>query len=250
MLLVTSTLTIPHRFCGPPVSGNGGWTAGALAAHLGPVGRADTDPVRVMLRKPPPLDTALDVVVTDADDSAEGGPTAAATLGDVLVATATMAPDVIEVEPVGADVARAAEASFVGLTAHPFPSCFSCGPDRAPGDGLRIFPGRVDDDSHGQVRVAATWTPGADVDGATTWAALDCVGGWSGDLTERPMVLGSMTARVPALPRAGEEHVLVGSARGIDGRRVHTASTLYDSTGRVVAAAEHLWFTIDPKDFS
>ncbi len=246
MLQVTSSLTIPHRFCGPPSSGNGGWTAGALAAHLGPVGDPGTAPVRVMLRKPPPLDTALDVVV----DPATGNPTAAATLGDVLVATASPAPDVVEVEPVDADVARAAEASFVGLTSHPFPGCFSCGPEREPGDGLRIFPGRVDDDSRGQVRVAATWTPADDVDGATTWAALDCVGGWSGDLTERPMVLGSMTARVPALPRAGEEHVLVGGARGIDGRRVHTASTLYDSTGRVVAAAEHVWFTIDPKDFS
>ena len=27
-----SELIVPQRFCGPPDSGNGGWTAGALAA--------------------------------------------------------------------------------------------------------------------------------------------------------------------------------------------------------------------------
>ena len=30
-----------------------------------------------------------------------------------------------------------------GLTSHPFPTCFACGTDREPGDGLRIFPGPV-----------------------------------------------------------------------------------------------------------
>ncbi len=85
---------------------------------------------------------------------------------------------------------------------------------------------------------------------AVAWAALDCVGGWAGDLTERLMVLGSMTASVHALPRIGEEHVLVGGARGTDGRRTYTASTLYDASGRVLACAEHVWFAVDPKDFS
>ena len=55
-------------------------------------------------------------------------------------------------------------ASFVGLTSHPFPTCFACGTGRAEGDGLRIFPGRVADatDTPGEQprpRVAATWTP-------------------------------------------------------------------------------------------
>ena len=62
----------------------------------------------------------------------------------------------------------------------------SCGTDRdrraadLPGTGRR--PGRP-------ARVAATWTPGrvacADDLAAVTWAALDCVGGWAGDLEER-----------------------------------------------------------------
>lgn len=242
-----TTLTIPRRFCGPPSSGNGGWSAGALAAYL-PFG-----PVRVMLRKPPPLDVALDIAL-DINGRAS------ATWNDVLIAIAQSAgAEVGEVEPVTSEQARAAEAFFAGLTSHPFDTCFSCGTAREPGDGLRIFPGRVNDDNEGRVRVAATWTPDRSLsenpgEAETTlpvaWAALDCVGGWAGDLSERSMVLGSMTAQVHDLPRIGETYVLVGGARGGEGRRTTTASTLYDASGRAVASAEHVWFAVDPADFA
>ena len=65
---------------------------------------------------------------------------------------------------------------------------------------------------------------------AVTWAALDCVGGWSQDLAGRPCVLGRMTARLDALPAVGEPHVVVGRHLGDDGRKSFTASTLYDRT--------------------
>ena len=129
---------------------------------------------------------------------------------------------------------------------------------------MRIFPGRVDDDGDGRARVAAPWTPHPTqaedwheytddhrrASLAVTWAALDCVGGWAGDLEERLMVLGRMTARVDALPEVGEPHVVVGGARGSEGRKTFTASTLYDTGGRVVAVAEHTWFAVDPADFN
>jgi hypothetical protein len=159
--------------------------------------------------------------------------------------------------------------SFAGLTSHPFPSCFSCGTGRTAGDGLRIFPGRVSDaaDERGEEprpRVAATWTPDASVaedfhaygdenpraSVAVTWAALDCVGGWAGDLEERLMVLARMTARLDSLPVIGEEHVVVGMGRGRDGRKARTSSTLYDADGRVVGTAEHLWIAVDPSAFA
>ncbi len=243
-------LTIDRRYRGPSSSGNGGWTAGALAARLAP------GPVRVMLRTPPPLEVPLEV--TGDGDGVR------ATHGEVLVAQAAPADPAgapTPVEAVDAAVARDAETRYAGLAAHPFPSCFACGTGRAAGDGLRIFPGRVDDDAAGAVRVAATWTPDASVtDGANgddagratvpvTWAALDCAGGWAGDLEERLMVLGSITAEVHALPRIGEEHVVVGGARGTEGRRTFTAATLYSADGRAVATAEHVWFAVDPKDF-
>jgi len=54
-----TTLRVPARFRGPPSSGNGGWTSGALAEASG------FDPVTVRLLAPPPLDTPLDLVPVD-----------------------------------------------------------------------------------------------------------------------------------------------------------------------------------------
>jgi hypothetical protein len=165
-------------------------------------------------------------------------------------------------------VARDAEASYPGLLHHPFPTCFACGVGREPHDGLRIFPGRVADAPGGigpdGQRVAASWVPDPSVaedfheyaDAVpraslpVTWSALDCVGGWAGDLEERPMVLGRMTARIDALPVIGEAHVVVGQRRGVDGRKTFTAATLYDADDRIVARAEHTWIAVDPATFN
>jgi hypothetical protein len=247
-------LLVPARFCGPPVSGNGGWTCGAMAqlVHGHPADHAQAWPaITVTLRRPPPLDTPVptseaDGVLTAADD-------------DGVVATAEVADTpVTDVEAVSAVTAKAAQARYSGWASHPFTSCFTCGPDRAEGDGLRIFPGPVEED-----RVAATWTPHPSTaeDWHTydddhrraslpvTWAALDCPGGWAADLADNPAVLCRMTARVDTLPLVGEEHVVVGQLRGREGRKLFTAATLYDSDGRVVATAEHTWITVDPATF-
>ncbi len=237
-------LLVPSRFRGPASSGNGGWTAGALAAltELDPRGG-----VTVSLRRPPALDVPMPVTSVDGNlvASLDGEPVA-------LAGAADSEPPLAD--PVSPDEARAAEAAYAGLVFHPFPTCFGCGVGRAEGDGLRIFPGRVAD-QEGAARVAATWTPhpsvGVDgqVTGPVTWAALDCVGGWAGDLEERLMVLARMTAWVDAAPRIGEEHVVVGLARGTEGRKTFTASTLYDADGRVVARAQHIWIAVSTTDF-
>ena len=250
-------LVVPGRFNGPAASGNGGWVAGTLAGlldHDCPDDRAAGWPtVTVTLRRPPPLDTPLPVADGVAADD-----------GGVVATAEVVATEPEPVEEVTAVDAAAARASYAGLESHPFPTCFACGPERAEDDGLRIFPGRVADDSAGRVRVASTWTPHPShaedwhtyVDDhrraslGVTWASLDCVGGWAGDLTERPMVLGRMTARVDTLPVVGEPHVVVGGARGREGRKTFTASTLYDSDGRVVAVAEHVWIAVDPAAFN
>ena len=150
---------------------------------------------------------------------------------------------------------------YPGLGRHPFPTCFACGPDRAEGDGLRIFPGPVGGD---RGHVASLWVPHPSTPrtgtrrrrrrrcgSAVTWAALDCVGGWSEDLEGRPCVLGRMTARVDALPgrrRAARGGRPAPAAR--DGRKSFTASTLYDADGRVVATARHTWIQVDPAVFN
>jgi hypothetical protein len=251
---------VSPRYCGPPRSGNGGYVSGLLAHEL----RADHTvapglAVEVSLRQPPPLGVPLDVL---RETTADG---ASATLGfggAAIAQARTVAADIAAVDPVGHAEAVAASAGYPGWVSHPFPTCFACGVERP--DGLRIFPGPVAPATDGSSRVAAAWTPGADeaadyheyddsasrVCLAATWAALDCIGGWAGDLSERLMVLGRMTAIVDELPLAGEPHVVMGQALGRDGRKTFTASTLYDPDGRIVGRARHIWFAVDPATFN
>ena len=247
----TTELVVPGRFCGPPDSGNGGWTAGAVAELVRPhVERAHSwRAVEVTLTAPPPLDSAMsctqedDVLVVRHDDT-------------VVARGRTVTDDLVAVPPVPAARAREASAAYPGHAVHPFPGCFACGP--AHESGLRIFPGQLV--RPGPHWWAATWTPDASVqqEGGpaadrprasvpVTWAALDCIGGWAGDLVERTMVLGRMTARVEALPAIGQEHVLVAEARGQDGRKVHAATSLYDAAGTLLATAEQVWIVVEPE---
>ena len=92
--------------------------------------------------------------------------------------------------------------------------------------------------------------PDGRLDPAYVWAALDCPGGWTDDLEGRPMVLGRMTAQIDARPVAGETHVVVGRQVSVDGRKTHTASTVYDSGGLAIGRAIHVWIAIDPAAFS
>jgi hypothetical protein len=237
-------ITVARRFGGPPGSANGGYTAGLLASAFR-LEHAE-DAVEVTLRRPPPLDTAMTVRRTD--DSAT------LLADDLLVAEARAGELGAEpVEAVSLGDARQAETAYPGLAEHPFPGCFTCGPDREPGDALRLSPGPVDG-----ARTACTWTPheslARDDDPATArpefvWACLDCPGGWAADVIGRPMVLGRITANVDAPAEIGERHVVMGQLLGHEGRKTFTATTLYDSDGRVVARAEHVWIAVDPRTF-
>jgi hypothetical protein len=217
-------MRIAARFNGPPGSANGGVAAGRLASYVGAAA------VEVTLRRPPPLDVDLRV-------DASGG-TAALYDGDVLVAEA--APSSVELElpePVSPERAREAEAEYAGLADHPFPTCFSCGPARSDGLGLR--PGRLHPGAS-----ACTWTPAGD-DPAMVWAALDCPGGWAADLPGRPMVLGRMALEHRGRVEPGQVHVIQGWVTGGEGRKVHTGTVLHGPGGGV-AVARATWFAVDP----
>jgi len=237
-------IEVGARFNGPYGSGNGGYTAGLLAAERGDDDHAG--PVRVTLREPPPLETPLDVA---PDDDGR----LAATFGGAVIATAAPATFTAEhVAPVDVEAARHAQDRYPGLFLHPFPGCFVCGTDRPAGDGLALRPGRVGVGA--DRRVATTWTPdpslAADDDGdglvaaPFLWAALDCPGGWASDLTTRPMVLGSMTAAVHGRPRAGDPCVVVARVLAVDGRKTFSASTVYDVDGRALGHAESTWIAL------
>lgn len=260
---MTEPLVVPARFNGPPHSGNGGWACGALAARVPLV---DGRVVQVRLSAPPPLDVPLAVAPGDSGTIASHGGRQVARASSVVSPFIDDAP-----APVGWDDARAAEAGYRGAVDHPFPTCFSCGTKRPTSDGLGLRPGPLP----GRPGLTAcTWTPDASVADAAdeqhvsaqvTWAALDCAGGWSVDLAGRPMVLGTMTARLDALPVVGDPHVIMGRVLLQEGRKAWTETALYalgsdverdgdadgdttgDTTGaRLVGRAAAVWIAVDP----
>lgn len=253
-----TTVRIPSRFRGPATSANGGYTAGVLAVRSGldPVGAAagqpygETSHASVRLRTPPPLGTSLDL--EDAVDET-GARRAWLRYGTTFVAEARLARlEVMPVPAVDVETARAAAGAYAGLRKHPFPGCFVCGPTRDPDDGLRLFPGRT---SPGHTACVFVPPPSIlDDDGNVppemVWAALDCPGGWTADIEGRPMVLGTMTARVDRVPLRDEPCVITGALLDASGRRAETATTMYGADGSVVALAHAVWVQIDADAFN
>lgn len=236
---------ISARFNGPPTSANGGYAAGAtVEAARSSIGWAGD--VTVRLLRPPPLEVPLELALVDGTAELRGPDPGPPTAGPVAVARPEGPPTWTTHQPVDPELARAAERGYPGLRAHPFPTCFSCGPAREAGDGLRIFPGRLADG-----RVGSTWTPHGSVADPTGtvgvpigWAALDCVGGWSSDLEHRPLVLAEMSARLGEPLRKEVTYVVVGTQLRSEGRKTWTASAILDGD-RLVGQAEQLWLAVD-----
>lgn len=236
-------VTIAARFNGPDHSGNGGYVAGMLGEEVG------ADVVTSTLRIPPPLDVPLS---WEHDSHHDGELVRLLTAGGAVVGEASpgafardapSAPDAAE--------AQAGLTAYRGHHQHPFDRCFTCGTARADGDGLRLFTGPTT-----AGRVAGAWTPhdafGDDegrLDVATTWAALDCPGGWAADFTAQTMVLGRMTAQVLRAPVAGEPLLSVGELRERDGRKFATDTALYTSGGELLGRAEQVWIQVEPDTF-
>lgn len=224
-------LLIGSRYHGPPQSGNGGYVAGRLAARLRgtPEARAG---VEVTLRAPVPLETPLRLeTVGDALTAYDGA---------TLVAQAVARPlGADPVPPVGYDDAVSAASRYPGFVDHPFPTCYVCGPRRVAGEGLRIFPGPLTDGY-----TAAPWEVPAGADEVTVWAALDCPGGWSIIAPGRPYVLGRITARVDAVPAAGDRCVVVGALDEVEGRKARVRTTVYGPDGAVLGVASAVWIAV------
>lgn len=242
-MAANDTIRIDPRFHGPPRSGNGGYVCGRLAARHG---RA----CEVRLHLPPPLDKPL-AVVRQAD-----GATALLD-GERVVAQARDTDLALDVPPPPSiEQARLASERYVGFKAHVFPTCFVCGPDRAPGEGLRIFPG----DATGDGVVSAPWKPDASLAAEDSqassvriaapefvWAALDCPGAFAHEQRDdgRATVLGSLSCAIVRPVPIDAEYVVMGWSVGGEGRKEYAGTAIYGADGALHAFARATWIWID-----
>jgi len=227
------TVVIKRRFRGPPESGQGGYTAGLLAERI-----SGTGAVAVALRRPPPLDTELDL-----EERADGS----VALLDAGELVAEGAPADLELDvppPVSAEDARAAARRSPWADRHPFPTCFGCGPERDPSDAVAIRTGPLDD-----AHFAGTWVPLPEFgEPRYTWAALDCpTAAPAVPLDAAPSVLGRLTARLVKPVTPGEPHVVTAWLIGHDGRKHLGGAAIHTADGELCACSEGLWIELrDP----
>lgn len=227
-------VVIHHRFCGPPTSGNGGYTGGMLAKLL-------EGPVEVTLRRPPPLDKPLQV-------ERDGAQLQLMDEGE-LVAEAKQTTLHVEPPPAPSFAqAREAAKNFIGFTQHFYSGCFVCGTGRDEGDGMRIFAGPAGD------IVAAPWQPDASLEGEAgyvaeefIWAALDCPGffaAFNGRQSERAL-LGRMTADIRGKVEVDKNYVILGWPEEAEGRKHIVGTAIYEEGGnKPVAVARGVWITV------
>ena len=227
-------MRIASRFCGPPDSANGGYCAGSLASLL-------SGAVEVTLRKPPPLERELNVERSAGQ----------ATLKDGLELIAEAREARLDLEPPvppSFEQAIRLSARYVGHRRHHFPGCFVCGPARAAGDGLRIFPGGPEP---GEM-VAAPWVPDASLTDTNDhvrpevmWAALDCVGYFAVAAPDFPVaLLGRMTAELSPDVELRERCVVVGWSLGRDGRKLSAGTAVFGADGQLRASARQTWICL------
>src|SRR3954471_552266 len=236
-------LIVEARFNGPPQSAQGGLACGRFAER----GRqllGVTGPVTVTLHEPPPLDTPLEVERAGGRVHIWHGETLGASVSRTSAPIATL-------PCVAPEVVAAAERHHVPPDAHPFPTCFVCGPARTAGDGLALTPGRLPGTAS---MTGCRWTPdlslttgpGSPVPAEFAWAALDCPGGWTADLARTPMVLSRFTVDLATATLAGTPYVVIGRLDQRDAHTLTTTTALYRHDGVLTGRALARWVRYPP----
>lgn len=228
-------IVIGRRFRGPPQSGNGGYVCGVLAGAAG-------QSLVVRLLRPPPLEQTLEIredpnesriLLMDGNRPVASGAPAA-----------TLQLEVPEAPSYAAALAVARD--YEGFREHAYPGCFVCGPERARGDGLRIFASAIE----GRNLHAAAWLPDASLAGADgkvlpefMWAALDCPGFFATGLAARGPLLGEFAARIDRRVHANEACVVIGWSAGHDSRKHYAGTAVFDDHNELCARAFATWIS-------
>jgi hypothetical protein len=204
---VPETISIPARFNGPKESGNGGYSAGAVAQFLD--GAAE-----VSLRAPVPLDTPLAVERASCAAAHEAQRSYRAPVDGPFSHCFVCGRAREDAFGVFAGVVEGRD-----LVASPWtPPEWTAGPD-------------------GHVRPEFLWA----VLDCPTYFAL-----YAHD-DELPMsVLGRMTARVDGTATPGDEHVVIAWPLGREGRKHRAGAAVLSPGGTPIAVAEALLIELAP----
>lgn len=239
---MTFKIQIDQRFCGPPDSGNGGYSCGIIANHIG-------RSAKVRLLSPPPLNQNLTLLRSEG----EGG-RVELTSCDTVIGFGSAHDLDLPVPPAPSfDQATNAQARYVGLNQHFFPCCFVCGPARDSGDGLRIFPGPVDQDDWDLL--ACTWQPSADLlDDAGlvreefVWSALDCPS-YFAVVADRffPALLGEFELKIVSDVPGNEPLIIWCWPISREGRKLYGGAALATAQGQLLAYARGAWIEVAPR---
>lgn len=233
---VLGTIRIPAAFNGPPHSGNGGYTAGRVAAFL-------DGPHAMRISSPIPLETDLTLH--------RDGDVVKVLEGERLILTArpnalTLTPP----KPPSLAAAKTAHEHPINFGAGGPSTCFVCGRNRAEGDGLRVWCGKVDG-FDGAVEV---WTPHQNFANAqgkvrpeVMWSALDCPGGYCLPEANRRVLLGEMTADIYECPPVEEPTILVSWHDRSEGRKHFAGTAMFSAGGKLLAQADTLWIELKPE---
>ena len=236
---MSSSIRIARRFCGPPDSGNGGYSSGTLASLL-------PGACECTLRKPIPLERDLQTEVSDGHarllDAAE-----------LIIEAVQTKIEIVNRAAVPVEQAQRASSESPAFLNHPFPTCFTCGPERKAGDGLRIFPGSVAVAGESSSVFAAPWIPdssltsgGVVVRPEFVWAAMDCPTGfaagfpWKGTLVTGRLAVEQTSPVYPERP-----YVVMSWSTGSEGRKHHAGAALHDADGKVCAKARATWVKLE-----
>jgi hypothetical protein len=249
------TVTIGRRFNGPSGSAHGGYACGvfahAAAQAAGPA--AHVPDAEVTLRRPPPLEVPIAAVASRDGVVLEHDGVVAEVRAPRVDLDAVLVPAAPSVEQ-ARDAGARSPMHTVEPDELPFAACFGCGPSRAPGDGLRLWPGRLDHD-----RAACVWVPNVSLaDGSgvigpeMVWAALDCPGLLGAKevlgrplVESTPSVLGRMSATVRGRAEIGEPHVVLAWPIARDGRKLTVGTAVLGDGGRVVGLAHAVWIDLE-----
>jgi hypothetical protein len=237
---VGDTVRLERRFQGFADGALGGYAAGVAAREI-------EGPAEANLRSLPPMDRDLELT-RGGNDSLE--------LHDGETLVLEVHPGEFDLEipeiPAPAEAEEANDHPVHDHGTHLYPACFTCGPDRDPGDGLRLFMGQI---PGRQEILAASWTPddglaeGPDLPSEFIWAALDCPTIWAAWLSEgkvtwpaegRFTVLARQRVEHVAPVSTGEPAIVTAWPIAREGRKHTTGAAIHAPDGQLLARAESL----------